>query len=94
MVALSILPEGWTGAEPVRIVENMAAGLLTTLNANFVYVAMIGSEGNTLASLALTDRFGTDAKLAASLGPALLDWARRHDPMTYFCTGRRTPRSG
>ena len=42
VVALSMLPAIWLGAEPVRIVESLAASLFTVLEADFVYVALHG----------------------------------------------------
>ena len=43
-VALSTLPALWSGAEPVRIAESLAAALCTTLGSKFVYVAVITTK--------------------------------------------------
>jgi PAS domain S-box-containing protein len=54
------------------------------LNADFVYVALLEPQGSELASVAQTDRYQSDPQLAATLGPALLDWVRQHDPHELF----------
>jgi PAS domain S-box-containing protein len=84
VVALSTLPALWAGAKSARIAESLAAALYTMLDADFVYVALVEPQGSTLASVAQTDRYETDPQLAAALGPALLSWARRHDPHELF----------
>ena len=80
VVALSTLPAVWLGADPVRIVESLAASLLTVLDADFVYVALHGDADHGEIAVAQTDRHRTEPEMAAALGPDLLAWARRHDP--------------
>ena len=84
VLALSTLPAVWAGAKPLRIAESLAAALYTMLNADFVYVALLEPRGSAIASIAQTDPYESDSQLAAALGPALLDWVRRHDPHELF----------
>ena len=80
VVALSMLPAIWLGAEPVRIVESLAASLFTVLEADFVYVALHGDAEHGEISVAQTGRNETAPAAAAALGPRLRGWARAHDP--------------
>ena len=78
IVALSTLPALWLGADTVRMAESLAAALYATLGAEFVYVCL--EETPAPISVAQIDRYRTDPALAASLGPAIIAWAREHDP--------------
>jgi PAS domain S-box-containing protein len=80
VVALSTLPAIWTGAEPLRIAESLAASLFTMLPAEFVYVAFILSGSPAPVSVAQTGRYETDGTLAEEIGPRVLEWSRAHDP--------------
>ncbi len=80
VVALSMLPAIWLGAEPLRIVESLAASLFTVLEADFVYVALHGDAEHGEIAVAQTGRNQTDPPIAAALGPGLRAWARAHDP--------------
>lgn len=80
VVALSTLSAVWLGAEPLRIVESLAAALFTVLDADFVYVALHGDADHGEIAVAQTDRYHTEPRIAAGLGPDLLAWARTHDP--------------
>ncbi|MGQ0748990.1 MAG: PAS domain S-box protein [Betaproteobacteria bacterium] len=77
VIALSMLHGVWTGAEPLRIAESLAASLCTMLEPEFVYVAI--TDGRPVA-VAQTERHQTSAGLAERWGPAILDWSRTHDP--------------
>jgi PAS domain S-box-containing protein len=78
VVALSTLPAIWTGTEPLRIAESLAAALFTMFNAEFVYVSFTSSSPPV--AIAQTGRYQTDQALAEQVGPTILDWARAHDP--------------
>lgn len=80
VVALSTLPAIWTGAEPLRIAESLAASLFTMLSSELVYVAFLDESSEPLASVAQTDYYKTCPSLARSLGDLLLEWGREHDP--------------
>ena len=80
VVALSTLPALWTGAQPTRIAESLAASLFTTLDASFVYVAFNAAPGLPATSVAQTGRYRMDAALAEDVGADILAWARSHDP--------------
>jgi signal transduction histidine kinase/CheY-like chemotaxis protein len=80
VVALSTLPAVWLGAEPVRIVESLAASLFSVLDADLVYVVLHGDADHEPIAVAQTARNRTDPEAAAILAPALLEWARSHDP--------------
>ena len=80
VVALSTLPAVWLGAEPVRIVESLAASLFSVLDADLVYVVLHGDADHEPIAVAQTGRHRTDPEAAAMLAPALLEWARSHDP--------------
>ena len=80
VVALSTLPAVWLGAEPLRIVESLAAALFTVLDADFVYVVLHGDADHGEIAVAQTDHYHTEPRIAAALGPDLLAWARTHDP--------------
>jgi signal transduction histidine kinase/ActR/RegA family two-component response regulator len=84
VVALSTLPAIWLGAEPVRIVESLAAALWTVLEADIVYLALHGDDDHGAITVAQTGRDQTAPELAASLGPQLVEWARQHDPEDLF----------
>ena len=80
VVALSTLPAIWTGAEPLRIAESLAASLFTMLDPEFVYVSFVLSDSSQPVSIAQTGRYETDQALAEQIGPTVLDWSRAHDP--------------
>lgn len=80
VVALSTLPAIWTGAEPLRIAESLAASLFTMLDAEFVYVSLVLGGSTSPLAIAQTGRYETDQGLAEQIGPAVLDWSRGHDP--------------
>ena len=80
VVSLSTLPAIWTGADPVRVAESLAASLFTMLDAEFVYVALALSESSPPLAVAQTGRHTTDEALAQQIGPTVLEWARAHDP--------------
>ena len=79
VVALSTLPAIWTGADPSRIAESLAASLFTMLEPEFVYVSFVLAESSPVA-IAQTGRYETNHTLAEQIGPTVLDWARAHDP--------------
>lgn len=78
VLALSTLPAIWTGADPLRIAESLAASLFTMLAPEFVHISLV-LAGSSVA-IAQTGRYETDPALAERIGPAILDWARSHDP--------------
>lgn len=80
VLALATLPAMWTGAEPLRIAESLAASLFTMLDAEFVYVSLVLHGSSSPVAIAQTGRYETDQALAEQMGPAILDWARAHDP--------------
>ncbi|HLG99593.1 MAG TPA: ATP-binding protein [Bryobacteraceae bacterium] len=80
MVALSTLPAVWTGAEPSRIAESLAASLFTMLDPELVYVSFILGDPSQRVAIAQTGRYDADQTLAEQIGPTVLDWSRSHDP--------------
>jgi PAS domain S-box-containing protein len=80
VVALSTLPAIWTGAEPLRIAESLAASLYTMLDPEFVYVSFGLTSSFPQVAIAQTGRYETDEVLAEQIGPTVLDWSRAHDP--------------
>ncbi len=80
IVALSTLPAVWSGADPVRIAESLAAAIFATLDAVFVYVYFTERQGRSSISVAQIDRYQTSPSLAESHGRVLYDWSRAHDP--------------
>lgn len=80
VVALSMLPALWLGADRRRIAESLAASLYTMLNAQFVYVGIADGAGRSPVAVAQTDRYQTNPALAKKVGPVVFDWAREHDP--------------
>ncbi len=50
------------------------------LGARLVYVALNDPKGGPLAGIAQTGHYASDDRVAADLGPVLLDWARNNDP--------------
>jgi signal transduction histidine kinase len=80
VVALATLPAIWTGAEPLRIAESLAASLFTMLNPEFVYVSIVISDSSAPVAVTQTGRYETDEALAKQIGPAVFDWAHAHDP--------------
>ena len=80
VVALSTMSAVWLGADPLRIVESLAAALFTVLDADFVYVALHGDADHGEIAVAQTGRYHTEPRIATALGPDLLAWARTHDP--------------
>jgi signal transduction histidine kinase/CheY-like chemotaxis protein len=75
-----MLPAVWLGAQPVRIAESLAASLFTVLDADLVYVVVHGDAEHEPIAVAQTGRNLTDPEVARVLAPALLEWARSHDP--------------
>jgi|SRR5579871_426896 len=84
VVALSTLPAIWTGADPIRIAESLAASVFTMLEPEFVYVSFVLTSSTPPVVVAQTGRHHTDRALAEQIGPAVLDWARAHDPDDLF----------
>jgi len=80
VVALSTLPAIWTGADPLRIAESLAASLFTMLDPEFVYVSFVLTDSSPPVAIAQTGRYETDQTLAQDIGPTVLDWSRAHDP--------------
>jgi PAS domain S-box-containing protein len=80
VVALSTLPAIWTGGDPGRIAESLAASLFTMLDPEFVYVSFVLSGSSSPVAIAQTGRHETDRTLAEHIGSAVLDWSRAHDP--------------
>lgn len=80
VVALSTLPAIWTGAEPPRIAESLAASLFTMLDPEFVYVSLVISDSSPPIAVAQTGRYENDSSLAEQIAQPVLDWARAHDP--------------
>jgi PAS domain S-box-containing protein len=80
VVALSTLPAIWTGAEPLRIAESLAGSLFTMLDPEFVYVSFVLNDSPAPVTIAQTGRHEADQALAEQIGPAVLEWARTHDP--------------
>jgi len=80
LVAISTLPALWSGAQPVRIAESLAAALFTTAWPRAMLVVLTGDRGEPGASVAQTGRYRTDAALAERLAGQVLSWARGHDP--------------
>ena len=80
IVALSTLPAIWTGAEPLRIAESLAASLFTTLNPEFLYVSLAHDPDTSPVEVAqywspydLSDArarsWGCDHRLRSNAGP-------------------------
>jgi signal transduction histidine kinase/ActR/RegA family two-component response regulator len=84
IVALSMLPGIWAGAPPERIAESLAAALFTTIDARLVYVSFTDEDKQPFAAVAQVDRYITNPTLAAQIGPAIFEWAQRHDPDEIF----------
>lgn len=80
LVALATLPAVWSGADPRRIAESLAAALYSTLEAAFIYVEIAGRAGEPGTMVAQTGRYNTDPALAAHVGSAVKEWARARDP--------------
>ena len=83
VIALSTLPAMWLGAEAPRVAESLAAALYTTVGAEVVFIAVKGGD-EKLAVVAQTDRYITDAALAAQLEPLILEWIRGSDPEEFL----------
>ena len=79
IVALSTLPAIWSGAEPPRIAESLAAALFATLGPELVYVSLAEGPHRPPAAVAQIDRCETSPAVAASLGPVILEWVRSRD---------------
>jgi hypothetical protein len=79
VVALSTLPAIWTGAEPLRIAESLAAALFTMLDPEFIYVSFVLTDPSPPVALAQIGRHETDQTLAEQIGPTVLEWSRAHD---------------
>jgi PAS domain S-box-containing protein len=80
VVALSTLPAIWTGSEPLRIAESLAASLFTMLDPEFVYVSFAVSGPSPPLCIAQTGRYETDRGLAEKIGPSIFEWSLAHDP--------------
>ena len=80
VVALSTLPAIWTGADPLRIAESLAASLFRMLDPEFVYVSFVLSVSSPAVAIAQTGLYETDRMLAEQIGQAVLEWTRAHDP--------------
>jgi signal transduction histidine kinase/ActR/RegA family two-component response regulator len=80
IVALSMLPTMWSGAEPRRIAESLASSLFTTLDPALVYVGISPEVGELPIEVAQTGRYQVDPSIAATLGPDVAAWVRIHDP--------------
>ncbi len=80
VVALSTLPAIWTGAEPLRIAESLAAALFTMLNPEFVFVSFVLTDSFPQVAIAQTGRYENDRTLAQQIGPTVLDWVARARP--------------
>lgn len=80
VVALSTLPAMWTGADPSRIAESLAASLFTMLDPELVFVSFVVADSSGPVTIAQTGRYEADEALAERIGPTVLDWARMHDP--------------
>ena len=80
VLALSTLPAIWTGAQPLRIAESLAASLFTMLDPEFVYVSFVLTASPQPVAIAQIGRYETDPALAEQIGTAVLDWSRAHDP--------------
>ncbi|WP_206185527.1 ATP-binding protein [Sphingosinicella sp. CPCC 101087] len=80
VVALSTLPAMWFGAPPLRIAESLSSALFTTLQPKLVCVACASARDGTPVAAAQTGRYSSDPELAERLAPAVLAWARVHDP--------------
>jgi PAS domain S-box-containing protein len=80
VVGLSTLPAIWTGADPLRIAESLAASLFTMLDPEIVYVSLVLADSSPPVAVAQTGRYETDQRLAEQIGPTVLNWARTHDP--------------
>lgn len=79
IVALSTLPAMWSGADPLRIAESLAAALFTTLGPELVFVSFRGGPDGPIA-VAQTGRYETDPQAAKTLDSAVFEWARSRDP--------------
>jgi PAS domain S-box-containing protein len=80
IVALTTLPLIWSGAEPPRITESLAAALFATVGSELVYVSLAEGPDRPPTAVAQIDRYETSPAIAASLGPVILEWARSRDP--------------
>jgi PAS domain S-box-containing protein len=80
ILALTTLPAIWSGAEPPRIAESLAAALFTTLRPELVYVSLADGPDRPPTAVAQIDRYETSRAIATSLGGIILEWARSRDP--------------
>jgi signal transduction histidine kinase/ActR/RegA family two-component response regulator len=80
VVAMATLPAIWTGAEPLRIAESLAASLFTMLGAEMVIVCFREEAAGNPVAIAQTARYESSPSIGAELEPAIRDWARTHDP--------------
>lgn len=80
VVALSTLPAVWSGADPLRIAESLAAALFATLDSEFIFVYLTPRSGGPGIAVAQINRYQTSPSLADSVRPVIYDWARTHDP--------------
>lgn len=79
IVALSTLPAVWTGVDPLRIAESLAASLFATLEPEFIYVRFNGDGEHPPLDVVQTDRHHTTT-LPETTRREMLEWARNHDP--------------
>lgn len=80
VVALSTLPAIWLNANPERVAESLAAALFATVSPSVIYVCLQYSANEAPAVAAQIARTETSAEFAEALGPAISDWALKHDP--------------
>jgi signal transduction histidine kinase len=84
IVAITTLPAIWSGAEPQRIAESLAAALFTTLCPQLVYVSLAQGSDRPPVAVAQIGIDETSPELAARFGPVILEWARSRDPDELF----------
>src|SRR5579884_3088995 len=80
VVALSTLPAIWTGAQPLRIAESLAATVFRMLDPEFVFVSFVLSASTPPVAIAQTGRYENNPALAQQIASAVVEWARGHDP--------------
>jgi signal transduction histidine kinase/ActR/RegA family two-component response regulator len=80
IVALATLPAMWTGAEPLRVAESLAASLFTTIGAEFVCVYFRGVAESASIAVAQVGRYETSCEIARALEARIAEWTPRHDP--------------
>ena len=80
IVALSTLPAIWSGADPGRIAESLAASLFSMLDVEFVCIYFTGGPSWAPAAVAQTNRYETSPSLAGQLQEVIFGWTGLHDP--------------